>query len=231
MAPNYPCEFVRTESLKEKYGSKVTTILNLFYSGYTPDWFYIRQPGKSTLRGPMGDYHNKTIFEAWLANVNKSEVLSLVRDVKYNSSKHIPSLTESLLNLKQREHDVDVAISDYLEAHLMDKRLFFTFNHPTLELLTEYSERLLVYLGINQLNQKIELAEPLNQYIPDINVGLPFTFERTGKYVGNKVLEINGWDVLAKYRGTYNLEGIVDLYYQIYDTNRDKLILLYGKKP
>jgi hypothetical protein len=229
VSSNYPCEFVRTDSLKNKYGSKVTIILNLFYSGYTPDWFYIRQPGRPTLRGPMGDYHNKTIFDAWRSGVDQSNAIKLVEDINYNSNRYLHELDKSLLQLKRREAAVDVHIFEYIKKNLMGKRLFFTFNHPTLDLLIEYTTRILSTINIPKINFEFEMGEPLNQYIPDINVGLPFEFNRTGCYHGNKVLEIDGWNVEAKSKEVYELGSIVDLYYQIYDTNKQSLILLYGE--
>jgi len=87
----YPCEFVRTNYLKECYGEKVVSIVNLYFTGYTPDWFYIRIPGKGTLRGPMGDYHNRTIMKSWREGVSVHVAASRLRDPEYNQ-RYLPEI-------------------------------------------------------------------------------------------------------------------------------------------
>lgn len=65
IADNYPCQFIRTSELRKQYSQKIIEIPNLFYSGYNPELRYYRIPGKGTLNGPLGDYHNELLFEAW----------------------------------------------------------------------------------------------------------------------------------------------------------------------
>ena len=82
VAANYPCQFVTSSRLREKYGSKVIPIVNLYYAGYNPEIMYMRLQG-GTLGGPFGDYHLKQILLAWnkaitLPNVPRSAWILII---------------------------------------------------------------------------------------------------------------------------------------------------------
>ncbi|WP_298637058.1 WcbI family polysaccharide biosynthesis putative acetyltransferase [uncultured Umboniibacter sp.] len=227
VAPNYPCEFVRTVALKELYPKKVITIVNLFYAGYTPDWFYIRRPNFGTLRGPMGDYHNKTIFKAWLERKTKSEAMALVTDKSFNSQEYLPIVHKSLVELKNREQEADVKIAYYIEENYLKRRLFFTFNHPSKELLVEYTKQVLIFLDIIvTVDSDIDMREPLNQFIPQVNVAVPISIDRADNYKGSSVLTVDGWNVDVHGSEIYSLRGLVDVFYSIYSQNETELDLL-----
>ncbi len=55
---------------------------------------------------------------------------------------------QSLEQLRQREADCDVALSDWLEDHLAGQPLFHTINHPTQLALDQLLRRLLKQLGL-----------------------------------------------------------------------------------
>lgn len=173
---SYPCDFVRTKFLKDRYGSKVISIVNLFFSGYTPDWFYIRIPDRGPLKGPMGDYHNRTIFEAWCTGEQEKTASFRLADKEYNR-KYIPDVQKSLQELCSRESEVDVSITDVIMSRYQKERLFFTFNHPAMVLIREYAKRILKEVGIASKKSlfKIRDEEVLDQFIPLTNpaTGLP----------------------------------------------------------
>lgn len=221
VADNYPCEFVRTSRLKDQYGKKVTTIVNLFYSGYTPDWLYIRLPGKGTLKGPMGDYHNQTITESWLAKKTIDEATSLVLDKEYNKEKFSDLSISSLDDLRKREDSVDIGISDYIDENMLSKRLFFTFNHPCMSLLLEYVIRILSFLSLDIVNELTTPKEPLDQFIPAINAGLDFKFQSDSLYKGVDVISIHGDEVSIGRSRLYDLKQLTTLFYKVYSFNRD----------
>ena len=220
IADNYPCEFIRTSLLKDQYGEKVITIINLFYLGYTPDWLYIRIPGKGTLKGPMGDYHNQTIVESWLAGKSVDEASSLVLNKAYNKDKYSAFSKSSLVELRKREVNVDVRLSDYIDENMLSKRLFFTFNHPCISLLVEYVSRMLLFLNLCINDDKSFIPkEALNQLIPVLDVGLEFEFKHEQLYKGLEIISLDASEVVIGKSQQYDLKELVMLFYKVYDFN------------
>jgi len=222
----YPCEFVRTNFLIERYGSKVISIVNLYFSGYTPDWFYIRIPGKGPLKGPMGDYHNRTILEAWCSGEAAEIACSKLTDKKHNQ-KYVPQIERSFNELLNREKDVDVPITDAILSRYRKERLFFTFNHPSMVLIREYAKRILRQAGISHKRSlfKVKDRELLNQFIPLANpaTGLP-----VGEEVKHKGVDFvfDEWNLIKIGRKKYyDSRAMVDDFYSIYEKYGDALNL------
>jgi acetyltransferase-like isoleucine patch superfamily enzyme len=193
--PNYPCEFVRTEQLRKRYGKKVKTIVNIFYEGDTPYLKNLKKDQKADNQ-PFGDYHFPLVFDNWRSGKEISSAVSALE--KQNLSKNLQISKSSLLELKKREEDADVIISDYL-INNNKKRLFYTFNHPTNDLLIEYAARILNYLKIPHIKPIDLKNEFLNQLVP---------FESENQHK----LSING---VVKY---YTTEKLVTLFYAYYDS-------------
>lgn len=220
IADNYPCEFMRSTFLQSRYGKKVITIINLFYSGYTPDWRYVRIPGKGTLKGPMSDYHNQTIIDSWLKGLSTDETLSLVLDRNYNIDKYSSVVNSSLIELKKRELNADVKIVDYIEKKMYSERLFFTFNHPCISLIYEYVMRVLMFLRIDfEVDESYVPKESLNQLIPILNSGLDFNFHQEEFYKGVKLVSLDGSSVIMGKTQKYNLNELIVAFYKVYDVN------------
>jgi hypothetical protein len=221
---SYPCEFVRTGFLKEKYGHKVISIVNLYFTGYTPEWVYIHIPNKGNLNGPMGPYHNKTILEAWKNKLSIEEAIDRVTSTTYNE-KFIPEINKSLNELKRREEMVDIPIVDYIKENMYRERLFFTFNHPADLLTNEYAKRIIEHLkkDINESEPDELKAESLNQFIPLVNcgVGLP---DNSNLYKGVEFSLDKNFNIITSGVKTYNIDELVSCFYQIYWNNKDKLI-------
>lgn len=159
VAPNYPCEFVRTELLENSYSNKLVKIVNLFCYADTP---YLRNLPKK-LRGvesPFGDYHFPTVFECWEKGEDiNTAVLAL------NKQGSTAKQTDSYDELAVRELQADVAIVDYIKNS--KQRLFHTFNHPCNSLLLEYSRRILNCLNIKEKKSSYHsTGDFLGQFVP-----------------------------------------------------------------
>jgi hypothetical protein len=230
----YPCDFVQTNFLKSKYGDKVISIVNLYFTGYTPDWFYIRIPGAGPLRGPMGDYHNRVILESWQQGQDESIAVERLESIEYNK-KFLPEIENSLQQLKEREKLVDVPITDFIEENFRKSRLFFTFNHPAMFLLTEYARRVLIKAGIAVKGDPASCnhRELLNKFIPLINpaVGLPSGSEIDDKHAGVKFSVDKDNFVSIGSKKLYKTHEIVTGFYQIYNQLGEQLALNeFGKR-
>ncbi|MBE7213921.1 WcbI family polysaccharide biosynthesis putative acetyltransferase [Shewanella benthica] len=230
VADNYPCKFVRTSNLKRKYGAKVYSIVNLYFSGYTPDWVYIRNPGKGTLKGPMSDYHNLTIVKAWLDKLSGDDAVLLVEDREYNKENYSHLALSSLDELKQREMTADVKIADFIESQMNAQRLFFTFNHPCMFLIIEYCCRLLTTLNISyDKHNATDLGEMLNQFIPNLNSGLNFNFPSEKIIKGVEVVSIAIDELKTGAKREYSLREIIEVFYQVYDMNASLIVEKFSK--
>lgn len=224
----YHCDFVKTNFLKSTYGNKVVAIVNLYFSGYTPDWFYIRIPGVGPLRGPMGDYHNRTVIECWQQGKDEQTVASLLGNKAFNE-RYVPEIESSLSNLKEREKLVDVPITDFIEKNFRKGRLFFTFNHPTMMLMREYCVRILKMKSVKIKRKWFSFTyekESLNQFVPLVNpaVGLP-SGGNLKKHLGVSFSVARESLVTIGAAKKYSNLEIVQSYYQIYDQLDDQLSL------
>ena len=79
----------------------------------------------------------------FLGNVQKIE-----REDFFSTDAVYKAVEQSLLELKKREEDVDVVISDYISENYDKRQLFYSFNHPINEVLVEYVWRILDFLGL-----------------------------------------------------------------------------------
>lgn len=217
VAENYPCDFVRTEFLKEKYGQKVVSIVNLYFTGYTPDWFYIRIPGKGPLRGPMGDYHNKTIVKSWKEGLPAEKAAELFLDKDYNLQ-YEGDKEASLVELRGRERISDVKITDFIESQMFSERLFFTFNHPAARLLVEYSKRMLRIMRVSFDDSVVDFEgkEPLSKFCPPVNPISGFPISNSCLSKGVEVI-FKGSDIVLGDGLEYAPSELVNKFYSVYD--------------
>lgn len=228
VADNYPCTFVRTDDLKNKYGKKVIVWPNIFYRGYNPELIYLRNVDRQPLAGPLGDYHNQTFVEGWKNGIGTEETLKLHRSIDYNRDKYGNVPSDSLAELSMRETDCDITISKYIEKRLNRSRLFFTFNHPTLELLVYVAKALVDHVGIRHQQFRLpDNSEPLGLVQPPPN---PWVRQHYGLVhngtQGWKGLRVDGINLNTVKLGSgqlYNDEEIINIFFQIYSANKSIL--------
>lgn len=221
---NYPCSFVRNAELRKRYGDRVRVWPNLFYSGYNPELFYLRGESRKPLGGPLGDYHNRTFFEAWRQGLSVDEAVRRHLDDDYNREAYGDIPNKSLDELYKREAETDVRIVDWIEDRMWRQRLFFTFNHPARLLISELACRLIDAAGLDGRHVAKEATgqgEPLGQFNCPINtwVAKTFgcTFEGSEMYQGNDVLGVEGNVVISGKRRVYENSQIVETFFKVYD--------------
>jgi hypothetical protein len=168
---SYPCEFVRSSDLRAKYGQKVSVWVNLYYAGYNPELMYVRPAARAHMVGPLGDYHIGAIISAFQESLSAGECATRLVDVDWNRHCYQGAVERSLKELRQRETQALVPITDLIESAWTERRLFHTFNHPTAFLLLEYVYRLGRKLGLSvkrRLN-RVHFGEPLGQFVVPVN--------------------------------------------------------------
>ena len=224
VSDTYPCHFVRTNLLKEQWGQKVIVWPNLFFRGYNPELAYLRRADRLPLRGPLGDYHNLTFVDCWKQGLGLDDALQRHHDEAFNQQRFHSVLNDSLAELKKREQACDVTVASDIEHKFGQGRLFFTFNHPTRELLALVAGRLLARANIARFQHDPDsLSEPLGQIAPPVNpwvaglIGLKGAPIWKGLHVSGDIAS----DVATGRPREYSGPEIVDLFFRIYSANRE----------
>lgn len=225
VAANYPCKFVRTENMKSVYGDKVKIWPNLYYAGYNPELTYLRDELRRPLGGPLGDYHIRTVHDAWLAGLGVAEAVSRHLDDNYNESKYANVPEESLQELRRREQQSDIRIVDWIAERLWSQRLFFTFNHPAQALIDRLAVALALagelQVSVNSQNNLL-INEPLGQFSAPIAAWVAKKYGRkfpdSDQYKGREVLEVNNGAVLYGKPAAYNAVNLIEKFFRVYES-------------
>ncbi|NQV06935.1 hypothetical protein HQ535_10305 [bacterium] len=226
VADTYRCSFVRTNALRERYGDKVRVWPNLFYSGYNPELMHIRDQSHGARSGPLGEYHSRTIIEAWRKGHTAEEAVSLVRDIDHNRARYLGTPEESLAELSRREALTDLEIVDFIGENQQRERLFLTFNHPSWSLIQEAARRLAISAGLNpvapdpQAPLPWKIPEPLGQIRLPVNAWvvselMPQFQDETG-YRGHEVPGFGRPPEMGRGH-LYSLDELVAAFFDGYD--------------
>lgn len=226
----YPCKFVRLSELRAKYPGKVISFPNLYCSAYNPELTYVKTSKKRPLPGPFGDYHIKTLHDAFLQGSSVNNAVQSHLDPDYNEAVYGLAVEKSLEDLRQREIDTDIQISKWIQQHLWKQRLFFTFNHPCYNLIRELAYRLLVSAAIPILTPvrcPSVQNEPLGRYRCQPNAWIRrkyrFSFSDEPDYIGSAIhFEKCGAHKLGEIKH-YSTQEIAECYFLIYDRLLNKL--------
>lgn len=165
----YHAEHLTTNALRKRYPSRVIVWPNLFFIGNCADIAYLTTADNQRLLGPLGAYHNRFVFECWKNGVEEKSALDAVNELyEIHSSRLSDSVETSLSELQRRDDNSDVGIVEFIATQWQNKRLFFTFNHPTAELLIELSRQIADAASIaRQLDIESTFDnEPLNPIVP-----------------------------------------------------------------
>ncbi|GAA4246850.1 hypothetical protein GCM10022293_00060 [Azospirillum formosense] len=128
----------------------------------------------------------------------------------------------SLLSLQSREADVDIPISDFIEANLKTRLCFYTPNHPITFVMVEMCRRLLAKAGIpfdleraNTYGGKLDRIQI--PFHPFIRQKYSFDFPLDDIYNGLSINAIEPFKVQLGGAARYSLEELVVAFYRLYD--------------
>ncbi len=225
---NYPCDFVRNKALKDKWGKKVVVWPNIYYRGYNPELIYVRLNNRKPLQGPLGDYHNRTIIDSWRQGFSQEETVNRHLDIALNRQAYGSIPEKSLSELRVREKECDIQLAEYISERINVKRLFFTFNHPIAELISLCAKKL---IALTELTSDIVLLpeefEPLGKFCPPINPWVASTidlsYQENDEWHGVDASNISGNNVQLGEKKIYDSSQIVDIFYRIYNANKDAI--------
>jgi hypothetical protein len=202
-----------------KQGAVSLCIPSMYYTGYFPTQADFNG-AESTLRG----VHEYLIMAAYLAGFDQNKTYDLLINSFPLNTQEIRqhhNLSVAALRNREKELNVDIKISDYINSTYQHQKLFHTFNHPTTTLIDYVSNNILESISIKcgQTNSSKDL---LNQIVapiyPSIVESLNLKFEQTPVSNQGNVLK---------------LKSIVENDYEIYsriDTNRLLASLTHKKR-
>jgi hypothetical protein len=204
--------------MRERFGAdRVIIWPNIYFDGYFPGIKYLyTERGK--IVGPLGDYHFNWIQEGWQNRVSPKDLTRIVQYLEeWPASRDFVEV--SIRELRAREMDVDVKVSDYISDRFRHRRLFHSMNHPETGLLVEVLRRIFKFCGLAgvdgdfsnypyHLNQIVVADFPIfrQKYRP--------TFEPVGLFRGFNWPSTSQHEASTAY---YDFEELIRCYYMIYD--------------
>ncbi len=120
---------------------------SVYWAGYFPDLFYLRDAaGEPVVDGPF-DYHDRVILRAYAAGVDTEGVCRLLEDPERPSDAQAWA-TNATAELGRRGQDCEVQVASFIASRFRDELLFFTMNHPANVLLGFIAQQITELLGI-----------------------------------------------------------------------------------
>ena len=137
-----------TETLASIAGSAtVVRWPSVYWAGYFPDLFYLRDAeGQPVVDGPF-DYHDRTILEAYATGIDVPGVCHLLEDSELPSEAHAWAASATA-ELDIRGRDCEVKVTSFITSRFRDELLFFTMNHPANHLLGFMAQQITELIGI-----------------------------------------------------------------------------------
>lgn len=207
--PTFPVEVLRSEKIKELHGKKTVIWPNIFFSGQQPYLRYFTHRTLGRLLGPLETMHDLRIYLDW------STLRSVRNDfIDLSETEYLKQIVDrSMRALRERERGCDILISDEISGNLQ-RRLFFTFNHPSMFLLRLVAQRALSQLIPDAPEVPPLSSEPLASFI------VPSTWDQQRQlcvYRGHEIevshgpqVKLNGWR-------QYDAAELRDAFFQCYD--------------
>ena len=149
-----------TPAILAEHHAKTLVWPNLFYAGQQPFLRYVTSTKHGRVNGPLEAYHDLRILRRW-AKARGRALIEAFDEADIERTGHEASLNE----LRARESECAAGVSDLIEAHHRDRRLFLTFNHPTRWLMEQLCARLCAVAGLPFRALATPAPEPLGRII------------------------------------------------------------------
>lgn len=220
VAPDYHLQWLTPTFLKEHFRGRIWIWPNIYFDGYMPgvQYVYLKDWGK--LQSPLEDYHFRELVEFFRLGVPAADAVVRLTSVDVVGEQDY--FSASLEQLRSREADVDIPISDFLEGNVALKRCFYTPNHPYNFVLTEMATRLARQAAITfRPDVAASLRWRLDKiYIPAyprVVARYGLKFDRLLIYRGLNVLGIRDKVVELGEPRSFHLRELVDQFYLVYE--------------
>lgn len=229
VAEDFYIESLRPSRLKERYGDKCSLWPNIYFDGYFPGLRYLYRLDGHKVVGPLGDYHFQQIIDGWVARKSNPQILESLLSTQGWPWCEADPAEQSLNQLRRREQDCDVIISDHIARNFRTRKLMHSMNHPVNSVLMVLFDRLMERHGlpaqfqletVHQVERLNEMEIPLlpisrQLYMPELNT--PLQFKGTCMVKRGDIWE------RTNHPYTFYPQEMVSLFIDIYNTLPDQL--------
>jgi Polysaccharide biosynthesis enzyme WcbI len=120
---------------------------SVYWAGYVPDLFYLRDATGAPVLDGAFDYHDRTVLGAYAAELDVEATCALLADPDVPSDAQAWA-DSATAELKVRGRHCDVDVAPFICAHFREELLFYTMNHPTNRLLGFLAQQIVEALGL-----------------------------------------------------------------------------------
>lgn len=174
---------------------KKICIPNCYFTGYFPQYIPNKYNPRPITDEPGSDplpYGDKNIQNLW-ESLSVEEIQTKLHDENFYSIEEVQENAEkSLEELRNREKNCNVVISDYIDQHYKTEYLFYTPNHVSNHLLKELMIRVFRLIGIDcsdiKEDQAWENSGRQMPIYPSVKKSLGLTFNKD-TFIWNRVLK------------------------------------------
>lgn len=225
ISDEYNLDWIASNEVRREFGAKVAVWPNIYFDGYFPGVQYIYLAKWGKLPSPLGEYHFGQVHSAHAAGKTVQQAVNdFAGEALFETSPN--PIDGSLDELRAREADVDVPISDAIAGSLAVSRLFYTPNHPVNGLLGVMLKRLAARADIKFDTEKA-VAAPYRLddcYIaasPAIVNRFKLPFDQKAVYRGREIVAIEPHTVTLGGACDYDSHSLVEAFYRLYDAVRE----------
>ncbi len=120
---------------------------SVFWAGYVPDLFYLRdEGGRPVVDGPF-DYHDRAVLKAYASGADVAAACALLADPEQPSD--APSRAErATAELAVRGQGCEIPVTSFIAERFREQLLFFTMNHPSNRMLAHMAQQVVEQLGL-----------------------------------------------------------------------------------
>ncbi len=226
VSDTFPVEYLRTGFLRSRFSNKMIIWPNLFFTGNSVGLAYVTSGSGRRIGGPLHEYQFLPIFRSWQ---NAESPLNCIQRMREEVEISLSTVEKSLEELSLRESSADVKVSDFIAGRWRRSRLFFTFNHPSLELLLHTAGKLIDFAGFksNTFLAYSPPHEPLAAIVPptldSFTKELRLEYETTTQAKGRSLVFSDGTLKFGNTRA-YTLEELVNSSYAALDSQQKEIV-------
>jgi Polysaccharide biosynthesis enzyme WcbI len=195
-----------------KGGARAISFPSAYFTGYNPETIVWKDEKGDNLSDSFCNYHDLNVLNAYYHGLSSQECVSFMRETDYGPEFLQANVADSLDRLRDRERQIDVRISAFIEENWRKERLFFGFNHPSNSLLVHEANQILDRIGLPRLDASLLTGRP--QYMAENNDVL-FVYPSIRRHFA---LALAGEEILIRGQ-VYTLEEAVQGYFEYYSAH------------
>ena len=185
---------------------------SIYFDAFQCRQIYLRDPGGARISSPIGDYHDDLIVNMFLRGASCKDIVAALDGLLMSREDCEANLAQSLNYFSARESTLDIKLSQYIRDNYFQKLLFYTFNHPSNEILFRVFSEFLCLADIRKLGQPNKIInldrDFLSNYYFQSDLTDPgvFAFQGFQEYGSNRT-KYTREDVVSSYLLEYSRFG------------------------